>query len=109
MLSLSRGPLVTFAVVEAGEVAQLHPIAPGPDAARGWLRSMPDGVERAVLAYADSVAVHGQVFDVVYVEAHAAGARASARIGQRYRYRPGQEPELVGAVFDAGDATALLP
>jgi len=109
LLTLSRGPLQTFAVVEAGDVAQLHPIPPGPEEARAWLRTMPAGVERAVLAHAGEVEVHGEVFDVVWVDAHARGARASARLGQRYRYIAGHEPERIGTVFDAGDAPALLP
>lgn len=106
LVSRTRGSVVPFAVVEVGEAATLHRFEAGPVAAREWLAQV--HADRAVLAYEDVLSLRGESYFVVYVEAHERGARASARIGQRYLPQGDREPTLQGELFDAGDVAPLL-
>lgn len=106
LVSRTRGAVVPFVVVEAGGSASLHRFEAGIDEARLWLAQV--DADRAVLAYEDLLVLRGERFFVVYVEAHERGARAAARIGQRYLPQGDQEPRLQGEMFDAGDVAPLL-
>ena len=108
LVSRSRGALVPFVVTEAGGAATLHRFPAGEESARAWLGQQPAEVERAVLAYPGELVRSGLRYDVVWVEAHERGERASARIGQRYAPDGDREPTLLGELFDAGDVAPLL-
>lgn len=107
LLTLSRGPLTPFVVVETAEGARLHQLEDLPSG-RAWLSDLPPAVHRAVVARPGELQRHGETVPTVLVEAYERGMRATATIAQRYEARPAAEPRLIGEVYDAGDAPALL-